>query len=108
MPSQPQLAHDVYFSLIDASPEACTKLIAACYDKLAGIDGVTFLAAGTRDRELNRDVNDGDFDVSLHVFFTTRAAHDVYQDAPGHLEFIAVNKGNWRAVRVFDANLAPR
>ena len=108
MSDQPQLAHDVYFSLIDASPEACRKLVAACYDKLAGIDGVTFLAAGTRDRELARDVNDDGFDVSLHVFFTTRAAHDAYQVAPGHLEFIEANRGNWQAVRVFDANLVAR
>ena len=36
---------------------------------------------------------------------TARAAHDAYQTAPAHLQFIAENKENWRTVRVFDSNL---
>jgi len=108
MPMHAQLAHDVYFALTDASPAAQQKLVADCYAKLADIDGVVFLAAGTRDRELTRAVNDSDYDVSLHVFFSSRAAHDAYQNAPSHLQFIAANKDNWRAVRVFDSNLGAR
>ena len=108
MPISAKLSHDVYFSLKDASTESCQKLIAECHSKLAGIDGVVFLAAGTRDPELTRDVNDRDYDVSLHVFFTDRAAHDAYQDAPAHLAFIEANKDSWTNVRVFDSNLSAR
>lgn len=108
MPIHAQLAHDVYFALEDASPEASQKLVADCYAKLAHIDGVVFLAAGTRDPDLVRDLNDRDYDVSLHVFFSDRAAHDAYATAPTHLEFIAANKDNWRGVRVFDSNLRAR
>tara|TARA_R110002072_G_scaffold174303_3_gene329370 strand:+ start:59562 stop:59888 length:327 start_codon:yes stop_codon:yes gene_type:complete len=108
MPTTAKLSHDVYFALKDPSPEAVKKLVADCHAKLAGIDGVVFLAAGTRDAELTRDVNDRDYHVSLHVFFRDRAAHDAYQDAPAHLQFIEANKDNWTGVRVFDSNLSAR
>ncbi len=105
MPATPRFAHNVYFELRDSSPAAQDRLIAACYDKLGGIECVDFLAAGPRDRELQRDVNDQGFDVALHVFFADRAAHDAYQNAPAHLEFIHDNQDNWRSVRVFDSTL---
>ena len=108
MPKHAQLVHDVYFTLADNTTESKQALVDDCYAKLAGIDGVALLAAGTRDPELVRDVNDRDYDVSLHVYFTDRAAHDAYQDAPGHLEFIAANKHRWQAVRVFDSAIAAR
>jgi hypothetical protein len=108
MPNTAKLSHDVYFALKDSSPEAAQRLVAECYSKLGGIDGVVFLAAGTRDAELTRDVNDRDYHVSLHVFFRDRAAHDIYQDAPAHLQFIEANKDNWTGVRVFDSNLGQR
>lgn len=108
MTTPPQLSHDVYFSLKDASPAACQKLVAECHAKLADIEGVVFFAAGTRDTELDREVNDQGYDVSLHVYFSSRAAHDAYQTAPAHLAFIEANKDNWQGVRVFDSNLIAR
>lgn len=103
-----QLAHDVYFDLTDNSPEACQKLVDACFDRLSGIDGIAYFAAGTRVADLDRDVNVVDYDVSLHVHFVDRAAHDAYQVAPDHLAFVAENLDNWRGVRVFDSNTAGR
>jgi hypothetical protein len=103
-----QFVHDVYFTLSDNSAESQEALINDCYEKLAGIEGVLFLAAGTRDTELVRDVNDRDYDVSLHVFFTDRASHDAYQDAPDHLAFIEANKHRWQDVRVFDSAITGR
>ena len=108
MPQHAQLIHDVYFTLTDKSAESKQALIDDCYERLAGIDGVVFLAAGTRDSELVRDVNDRAYDVSLHVFFTDRSSHDAYQDAPNHLEFIEANKHRWQDVRVFDSAIAVR
>ncbi len=75
-----------------------------CYRLLTRPDGLISLHAGVRDKELARPVNDGDFDVALVVVFKSRADHDIYQDHPDHLEFIASNKENWSAVRVFDAD----
>ncbi|MGC6487075.1 MAG: Dabb family protein [Planctomycetota bacterium] len=97
------LAHDVYFELIDASAAARQRLVDSCYEKLAPIDGVVYFAAGDRDAELTRDVNDQGFHVALHVYFSDRAAHDAYQDDPAHLAFIDANKDNWKSVRVFDS-----
>ena len=104
-PTNADLAHDVYFSLKDKSPEAKQALVAGCYEILAPINGIVFLVAGTRDMELTREVNDVGYDVSLHVYFTDRAAHDAYQDDPAHVKFIEAFKDNWESVRVFDSTL---
>lgn len=103
-----RLVHDVYFTLKDATPAAREALIAECYARLAKLPGVVAFAAGARDPELVRDVNDRDYDVSLHVWFGDREAHDAYQTAPGHLAFIEANKAGWQKVRVFDSTVAPR
>ena len=105
MPSS-GLAHDVYFELVDSSSRARQRLIDSCYEKLEPIPGITFFAAGNRDEQLSRPVNDQAFHVGLHVYFADRAAHDVYQDHPDHLAFIEENKDNWRSVRVFDAGFS--
>jgi hypothetical protein len=105
----PVLAHDVYFRLKDASPSARQALVSACRRYLAGHEGAVFFAAGTRADEMQRDVNDRAFDVSLHVHFRDKAAHDAYQEHPRHKQFIAENQANWETVRVFDSWVeAPR
>jgi hypothetical protein len=100
-----RLAHHVFFTLEDASSEKIDGLLAACQKYLTGHEGVLDFSVGVRDRELNRPVNNTDYHVSLHVIFANRAAHDVYQSAPRHLEFIAQEKGNWKSVAVFDSLL---
>ena len=47
--------------------------------------------------------NDRDFDVALHIVFEDRKAHDQYQDAARHKQFIDENKESWKKVRVFDS-----
>ena len=64
---------------------------------------VADLAAGPRCEEMQRDVNDREFDVALHVIFENKDQHDAYQVADRHLAFIAEGKPNWARVRVFDA-----
>jgi Stress responsive A/B Barrel Domain len=103
----PQLAHMVYFKLKDNSGGARAKLVAACKLYLTGHDGVVSFATGTLAGDLKRDVNDRDFDVSLHIVFDNKAAHDKYQDHPRHLKFVEENKENWEKVRVFDSYLSP-
>lgn len=101
--AQPLLVHNVYFTLKDNSPAAGQALIAACKKYLSQHPGTVFFACGTRAAELNREVNDRGFDVALHVVFEDKAAHDRYQDAPLHHQFIEENKQNWAKVRVFDS-----
>ncbi len=102
----PRLAHHVFFTLRDASATKVDELIGACQKYLTGHDGVVDFSVGTREPSLDRPVNDAAYHVSLHVVFADRAAHDVYQTAPRHLEFIAEQKSNWDQVRIFDSNLA--
>lgn len=103
--AEPLLAHNVYFSLNDKSDEAKKKVVEACKKYLSNHPGTVFFAAGTLNEELDRPVNDRDFDVGLHLIFKNKAAHDKYQDAPRHLQFIEENKANWSKVRVFDSNV---
>jgi|SRR6516225_9590363 hypothetical protein len=107
MPGQPRLAHNVYFTLRDRSPEARVRLLDSCRHKLSGHPGTLLFAVGTRAAELTRPVNDRDFDVGLHIVFETKAAHDAYQESPRHVRFIEENRDTWQKVRVFDSLLEP-
>ena len=97
------IVHSVFFSLSDNSPANVEALVADCQKYLTGHDGVKYFAAGPRGEGFNRPVNDNDFDVALLVVFDDRAAHDAYQTAPRHLEFIEKNKPTWAKVRIFDS-----
>ena len=102
----PQLSHGVYFTLKDRSPAAAARLVASCRQHLTGHPGTVFFSVGTCAPEYDRQVNDRDFDVALTIVFESHAAHDAYQTAPRHEQFIAENATDWAKVRVFDANLA--
>ena len=102
----PQLSHAVYFTLKNRTPETAAKLVASCQQHLTGHPGTVFFSAGTCAAEYDREVNDRDYDVALTIVFESHAAHDVYQTAPRHEQFIAENATDWAKVRVFDANLA--
>lgn len=97
------LAHDVYFSLKDKSPEARTRLIAGCKKYLTGHPGTVWFSAGTLAAEFDREVNDRDFDVALRVVFKSKAAHDVYQEDERHQKFVEEFRDMWAKVRVFDS-----
>jgi hypothetical protein len=105
--AETQVAHMVYFKLKDDSKSAKDKLVAACKKYLDGHEGVAYFSVGLMANDLDRDVNDREWDVSLNLIFKTKAAHDVYQDAPRHLQFINENKATWAKVRVFDSYLVP-
>jgi hypothetical protein len=97
------LAHNVFFTLADKSAVNRDKLIAGCKQYLTDHPGTVFFACGERAEELNRDLNDCDFDVALHIVFADAASQDRYQDAQRHLDFIAACKHLWKRVRVFDS-----
>ncbi len=97
------LAHNVYFSLKDPSGAARALLAESCRRYLKDHPGIVFFAAGTLAADLDRDVNDRDFDVALHIVFKSKADHDRYQAHERHRRFIAENQGNWARVRVFDS-----
>jgi hypothetical protein len=98
-----RLAHNVFFTLKDGSPANVAALVEACKKYLNVQPGIVFFAAGPICSELDRDVNDRDWHVGLHLVFSDKAAHDAYQDDATHNQFIAENKANWAKVRVFDS-----
>jgi hypothetical protein len=100
---EPQVAHMVFFTLNDSTPENRAKLVAACDKYLDGHDGTVYYSAGAIAEDFDRPVNVRDYDVGLHVVFKDKAAHDVYQTHPRHLQFIEENKATWKQVRVFDS-----
>jgi len=98
------LGHNVYFTLNDDTAANRQALIDACQEYLTGHPGVAFFCVGTLVDDLNRPVNDQEFQVGLHVFFDSREAHDTYQVSQRHVQFIEQNKANWKQVRVFDSS----
>lgn len=104
----PMVGHMVFFKLKEQTPAARQKLVDACDKYLAKHAGTVFYAAGPIDPAFDRDVNDKDWDVALHLVFADKAAHDVYQDHPDHIKFIDENKATWAKVRVFDSALPAR
>ena len=99
------LAHNVYFTLKDKSKDAVDRLVESGKKYLSGHPGTVFFAMGELNTELDRPVNDRDFDVALHVVFDNQDSHDVYQVDERHKAFIEENNENWESVRVFDSNV---
>ncbi|NBO20259.1 MAG: Dabb family protein [Proteobacteria bacterium] len=99
------LAHHVYFTLKDRSPDAAARLVASAREHLSGHPGTLAFAVGTV-AAFDRQVNDRDFDVALTIVFDSHAAHDAYQKAERHDRFLAESAATWARVRVFDADLA--
>lgn len=98
------LSHAVYFTLKDRSPAAAAALVESCRTHLTGHPGVSSFSVGTC-AGYDREVNDRDFDVALLIVFESHAAHDAYQVADRHNQFIAENATTWANVRVFDADV---
>ena len=103
--AEQQLAHIVYFTLQEKSPEQVEKLCAACRHYLTEHEGTVYFSVGTLVPDLDREVNQRDFDVALHLVFSDRQSHDLYQVSDRHQEFIAMNRDNWSQVRVYDSYL---
>jgi hypothetical protein len=96
--------HNVFFTLKDRSANARQALVEGCRKHLSGHPGEVFFACGTRIEDHVRDVNDREYDVSLHIGFKDTASHDAYQKAPRHKDFIDLFQAGWAKVRVFDSS----
>jgi len=99
------LAHIVFFTLAESNDANRSKLIEACKKYLAKHEGVVYFGVGVNAPEYDREVNDRDYDVALHLVFETAKDQDVYQTHPRHLKFVEACKGMWKKVRVFDSTL---
>ena len=94
--------HTVFFYLKPETPAAAReKLVRDCRELLSKVPTVKKLWAGLP-ANTPRDVVDNSYGVGLTVTFADRAGHDVYQEHPLHLQFIAQNKEWWARVQVYD------
>src|SRR5438128_1197904 len=87
-----RLAHNVFFELKDGSETNVAALVASCKQYLNVQAGIVFFAAGPICKELNRDVNDQNWDVGLHLVFDSKASHDNYQD--DHADALLVRRND--------------
>jgi hypothetical protein len=99
------LAHIVFFTLTESNDDNRAKLIEGCKKYLDKHDGVVYFGVGVIAPEYNREVNDRDYDVALHLVFETAKHQDAYQTHPRHVKFVEECQGLWKKVRVFDSRL---
>ena len=94
--------HVVLFWLKPNAPAAAREqVIADARSLLAKIPSVKHLWVGEA-AMTPREVVDNSYDVGLCVALDDAKGHDVYQEHPLHLEFIARNKPSWNRVQVYD------
>lgn len=106
---EPKLAHMVFFTLKDRSPEAREKFVASCHKYLSGHVGAVFFEIGVIAEDVvEPGVSVRDFDVALHLVFENKAAGAKYLKDPRHLAFVAENKALFGKVRVFDSYLTSK
>ena len=101
----PPLAHMVFFTLKDRSPEGRTALADSCHKYLADQDGIIYFSVGTIAEDVEEPVSVRDFDVSLHIVFESKEAEQAYLTDPLHLQFVDENRESFAQARVFDTYL---
>ena len=106
--AEPQVAHIVFWTLAEDSPENRAALIADAKKYLSGHDGTVYFSVGAIAGDMNRSVNDREFHVSMNLIFTNRKAHDVYNVHTRHEEFKKRNAEMVAKVRVFDSYVMPQ
>jgi Stress responsive A/B Barrel Domain len=103
--ADPKLGHMVFFWLKDHSKESRDKLIASSEKLLSGHEGAVYFSIGTRAEDSNGPANVKDFDMALHVVFTSKEAEAKYLKSPRHTQFVEDNSAQFEKVQVFDSYL---
>lgn len=94
------IVHQVFFWL--HQPEKDLKAVIDGCEKIAQTQSVKDYHVGVPAPTARREVVDHSFHVSLTVHFDSVEDHDLYQEDPIHLEFIAQHKDKWAEVKVYD------
>ena len=99
-PAKSMIVHQVYFWL--KKPKKDLK------DEMKGCKAIGKLKSahsyqvGVPAATAKRDVIDDSYHIALTVNFKSIEDHDLYQDDPVHLKFIADHKDKWVKVQVYD------
>ncbi len=94
--------HSVFFYLNNSDSQADQDALRRGLTTLAGIETVTTAYIGTP-AETRRPVIDHTYSFALMLVFADQAAHDVYQEHPIHLQFVADCAHLWQRVQIYDA-----
>lgn len=94
--------HTVFFWLKHPENGADHDALRAGLESLKGVQQISAAYIGTP-AETRRPVIDHSYDFSLTFAFADKAAHDVYQEHPVHLEFVSKCSHLWERVKVYDA-----
>ena len=102
---KPGLIHTVFFWLNEeVSPEEREAFMAGCRE-LGQIEAVAGVHVGPPAPTPDRDVVDHSYDVALILHFEDMVAHDGYQEAPAHQDFIDAYQHLWERVQVYDTDV---
>lgn len=99
-PAKSMIVHQVFFWLknsnndLQAVMEGCKSI-----GKLKSADSYQ---VGVPASTTKREVIDDSYHIALTVNFKSIADHDIYQEDPIHLDFIAEHKDKWEKVRIYD------
>ena len=98
---QQDVCEDFFWIKEDATEQARGQLLTESTELLGTIPSVLYIAAGPP-AGTPREVVDNSYDIGLVVHFADEAGHDLYQEAPAHIEFIERNQETWDRVQVYD------
>lgn len=93
--------HTVFFWLQNPAEQANHDALHAGLNTLTSIDAITTAYVG-RPAETRRPVIDHSYDFGLTLVFADKAAHDIYQEHPTHLQFVADCAHLWERVQIYD------
>ncbi len=97
------MEHHVYFWLKDEYlGDAEREQFETGLDKLLALDGIERGHWGRPAAVADRPVVDKSFHYALSLEFASLAAHDEYQTAPGHKEFLNNFSSWWTQVKIYD------
>jgi len=100
--------HLVHCWLADGLTDAEKKDFLKGVWSLEGIPTVKRMFVGPAASTPSRGVVDNTFDYALIVYFDDVAGHDVYQEHPIHLKFVAEHEAKFKTVEVKDNVLVGR
>lgn len=94
--------HHVYFWLKNPSSESDRKKLIEGLQKLSKVKTIKSFHIG-KPADTNRDVIDSSYSISWMLIFDDKAAEEVYQTDPIHLNFVDTCKDLWERVVVYDS-----
>jgi hypothetical protein len=99
--------HQVFFRLADRTPETSDTFMRLCRELLSRHPGLEQFTLGFRDVEMQRSVNDQQFDLSMTMIFDSIESYNLYRQHEDHHRWITLAGSMSVGRRVYDCYLLP-